>query len=587
VSALRRHLPFLLLWLLVAAFLTYSGWDRVVTRVGWDPDDQLRLVQLRDFLNGQSWFDATQYRMNMPDGAPMHWSRLVELPLALVVLLLTPLLGSARAEMAAGIIIPMLCLGGIAFLLSQILEKIGGRIAGIAAFLLTLTSPALLIQLRPMRIDHHGWQIFCAAFSLSTLFCANVHRAGLALGAALAVWVHISLEGAPMTAAFFVLLGWRWIADREESVRLFWTLVSFAGASLLLFLGTQPSGFSASQYCDTVAPAHICAIMAAIAIMLPAARWSPAHRWLRLAIAGAAGIVAVAVLLWLAPMCREGAFGGLDPVVREYWYANITEGLPIWHQDLPTAITLMTPLTVAVGVWGIAWRTTNAEHRPMLGVLGFFLVYASILSLLVFRTVSVATLFSVPPVALCLAAIIRRYGAEPALHKRLMLVPAALLLLVPAMVGSAVADAFEPKPSKAESKRLSTAENCESFASIQALAKLPAGNIIAPFDVGPAILLTSKHKILASSHHRNAKGMRDQIDIFRLPPEQAKAIIDRRGIDYLAACPGEAELENYAQTNPTGLWAKIASGNAPDWLRYRGTFGKGIRVWTPYRDSAQ
>jgi hypothetical protein len=577
--ALRRHWPLLLLWLCVAAFLTYASWDRVVTRSGWDPDDQLRLVQLRDFLAGQSWFDSTQYRMNMPDGAPMHWSRLIELPLAFFVVLLTPLLGAARAEMVAGVAVPMLCLGGIAFLLAQTAERIGGRAAGVAAFLLTLISPALLIQLRPMRIDHHGWQIFCAVLALATLFWADKRKGGLVMGAALATWMHISLEGAPMTAAFFLILGWRWVIERGQGVRLFWTLCSFAGVSVALFFGTQANGFAAAQFCDTVSPAHIWAILAAVGVLLPAIKLKPEQRWIRLAAAAVAGGTALAALLWLAPQCTQGAFGDLDPIVRDYWYAMINEGLPVWHQDVPTAITLLTPLAVALVALWAAWRFTAAEHRQALGQLGFFLVYASILSLLVFRTVSVATAFTIVPAALCLAAAFKRYSVEPVLARRLLLALAALLLLTSGMVAGAIAGSFGPKVDKAEANAMANADACESIESVQALATLPRGNIVAPFDIGPAILLTSQHKVLASSHHRNAQGMRDHIDIFRLPPEQAREIIQRRQINYIIACPGEGELENYAEKNPDGLWGQMSKGQKPSWLEDRGTLGKGLRVW--------
>ena len=62
------------IWLLLTFALIITGWSRIRSGVGWDPDDQLRLVQLRDFLNGQGWFDNRQYRLNPPEGAPMHWS---------------------------------------------------------------------------------------------------------------------------------------------------------------------------------------------------------------------------------------------------------------------------------------------------------------------------------------------------------------------------------------------------------------------------------------------------------------------------------------------------------------------------------
>src|SRR5690606_39616972 len=53
--------------------------------VGSDNDDVMRLVQVRDLLAGQGWFDLTQYRLGLDGGTLMHWSRLVDLPIALLV----------------------------------------------------------------------------------------------------------------------------------------------------------------------------------------------------------------------------------------------------------------------------------------------------------------------------------------------------------------------------------------------------------------------------------------------------------------------------------------------------------------------
>jgi hypothetical protein len=179
MPALRRHWPLIALWLFASIILIWLSRETILTRAGWDPDDQLRLVQLRDFLGGQGWFDTTQYRMNPPGGAPMHWSRLTELPLAAIIMLLSPVFGSAQAEMVAGTLVPLFYLGGVAFLLAQVAQKIGGRGVAIAACMLALIAPAMLIQLRPMRIDHHGAQIFCAALGFASLYWSDVRRAGL------------------------------------------------------------------------------------------------------------------------------------------------------------------------------------------------------------------------------------------------------------------------------------------------------------------------------------------------------------------------------------------------------------------------
>lgn len=580
MSVLRRQWPFIAMWLFASMLLVWISWDTVLTRAGWDPDDQLRLVQLRDFLGGQSWFDATQYRMNAPEGAPMHWSRLIELPLALVVLLATPFFGEERAEMAAGIIVPLFCLGGIAFLLAQVAAKIAGRPAAIAACLLALVAPAMLIQLRPMRIDHHGWQIFCAVLGFATLYWSNARKAGLVLGAALAVWVHISLEGAPMTAAFFLLLGWRWIQNRDESLRLFWTLCSFAIGSLSLFFGTQSTGLSAPDYCDTVSPAHIWAILSATGILLPAVYVNPQNRTVRGALTLFASAAALTLLLWLIPRCSAGAFSDLDPIVRSYWYANIREGLPVWHQDLPVAVTLVMPLLVSLVALWVSLRLVSTDKLGALVTAGFFLIYASLLSLLVFRTVSVATAFTIVPVAICLAALVQTYRTERRLLVRLSFVPLAIGLLASGMIaGSVVASVQNRDKSQMADKEDISLQACESVASVASLTQLKLANIVAPLNIGPAILMTTPHSVLASNYHRNQAALRDQIDLFRLSPDKAKAIIDRRAITHLVSCAGDAEMEQYVRRAPHGLWAQMDAGKAPDWLEYQGTMGKGLKVW--------
>jgi hypothetical protein len=47
-----------------------------------DTDDNLRMMQVRDLMRGQDWYDLRQYRLNPPFGADIHWSRLVDLPIA-------------------------------------------------------------------------------------------------------------------------------------------------------------------------------------------------------------------------------------------------------------------------------------------------------------------------------------------------------------------------------------------------------------------------------------------------------------------------------------------------------------------------
>lgn len=573
--------PVLLLWLAVSAALIWSGWSHIVTLAGWDPDDQLRMVQLRDFIHGQSWFDTTQYRMNPPDGAPMHWSRLIELPLALIVVILTPILGEMRAEIVAGAVVPLLLMGAIAYMLGRIATRLANAESGIVAAFLALISPALLMQLRPMRIDHHGWQIAMAVLALWTMFWPSKKFGGIVLGAALAIWMHISLEGAPMMVAFFLLLGWRWVIERAQGKRLFWAIACFATTSTLLFLATQARPFSAFAFCDSISPPHIAAIIVAAAIMLPAIAIVPDHRRFRLLAAGAAGAACLGVMLLIAPQCAAGAFGGLDPLVHDYWYINVREGLPVWRQAIgPVLVMIAGPLCGLLALYMLQGQGHGGSKEVR--VSGYFLIYAILLSVLVFRTISVAAAFAIPVTAMWINTAFQSYRRASDPVKRVGLVALMLALLIPGPIAiqsySSVERLIAPPDAKERGVEAGV-DKCESIESVTALGRLKNARFVAPFDMTPAILLATPDSVLASSHHRNAKAMHDHIEIFISAPDISHAVLAKHGITHIALCPGEDELEFYAEKNPNGLWAQIKKGKVPAWLSPLPDMGKGIKVW--------
>ena len=90
---LESRILLVLIWgVAVVTLVATSGINSVST------DDAMRLVEVRDFLAGQNWFDLTQYRLDPPDGVVMHWSRLIDLPLALLIRAGETLLPSALSE---------------------------------------------------------------------------------------------------------------------------------------------------------------------------------------------------------------------------------------------------------------------------------------------------------------------------------------------------------------------------------------------------------------------------------------------------------------------------------------------------------
>jgi len=407
--------PVLLIWLAGSAVLLLGAWQNISSLSGWDPDDQLRMVQLRDFLAGQGWFDNSQNRLNTPFGTDMHWSRITELPLALIVLLFTPLFGQSGAEMVAGTFVPLALLFATGYFLSDIARRIGHRDAAPIAMLLCFLIPTILAQFMPMRIDHHGWQIMMASASIWTLFCEDRRKGGLMLGAALALWLHISIEGAPLTAVFFAYLGLRWILRDAQGQRLLFTLISFAPLSVLLFLATKRNGFATINHCDIISPAHLMAIGGAAGVMVMAILLKPASWSLRAALAAFAGAAALWLLHISAPACLTGGFADLDPVVRSYWYVNVTEGLALWQQGKLGAIGWI--MAAIMGLIGLVLLKDNGSdaQRSDRRMIGWFQIAALVISLLVMRAAAVACAFAIPVLANWLTAMIDKYrgSTEP------------------------------------------------------------------------------------------------------------------------------------------------------------------------------
>jgi hypothetical protein len=76
----------LLVWLCFCGWFIADKWDQIRWFGLGDTDDNMRIMQVRALLHGQGWYDLRNYRLNPPFGANIHWSRLVDLPIAGLIL---------------------------------------------------------------------------------------------------------------------------------------------------------------------------------------------------------------------------------------------------------------------------------------------------------------------------------------------------------------------------------------------------------------------------------------------------------------------------------------------------------------------
>src|SRR5690606_14309503 len=105
------------------------------------------------------WFDSHQYRMGVEGGFPMHWSRLVDAPIALLAM--------ALGETAALIVWPLALFGLSIFLIIRMAHAFGGDWAVLPAAAVGGLALWFVNAYPPGALDHHNVQLTLA---LATIF---------------------------------------------------------------------------------------------------------------------------------------------------------------------------------------------------------------------------------------------------------------------------------------------------------------------------------------------------------------------------------------------------------------------------------
>ncbi len=279
----RKDAPLLaaiVLALAGAALLTLPR-ARAVWSAGefYDSDDAMRAVQVRDLIAGQSWLDMTARRLDPPDGLFMHWSRIVDTPLAALDLLFGLFLAPDMAERATRLAFPFLCLALLLALAAFVARVLVDRSARMLAVWLVFLSAPMFMQFSPGRIDHHAPQIvlLMATFGLVALGLDAKRPWALAAAAApLALSLAISLENLPF---FVVLLAAPAILFFRAGEAASRRLRSFALGLLvfapLTFVATVAPARYGLSACDAYSAVHLRALivgalgLAALAAVAP------------------------------------------------------------------------------------------------------------------------------------------------------------------------------------------------------------------------------------------------------------------------------------------------------------------------------
>jgi len=583
----------LILWAAMSLIAIVVNWPAIVALDLSDTDDAMRMAQVRDLLAGQSWWDLKQYRVNPAGGGVlMHWSRIVDAPLALGLLVLEPLFGQVMAERIVMTVWPPLLGAALCAACGLGYRNLSDwRIAYVAPLFLIMAG-FIIMQFRPLRVDHHGWQILLAMLIMAQALRPATWRAGLWGGLFAAALLSVSIEGLPIVALFAGLAALRWAlhgrtADRDRLCGFMGALAG--GAILLQFVTRGPVGL-AGTWCDSLSAPYMAAFVAAAALSFAAARANPGGAWARFALLGAAGLAAAGALVWTEPACAKGPFASLDPIVVEYWYRHVLEGQPLWMSKPHDAIHVLVPSLIGLAGCLLAWRGSGAvvDRRNWATVI-VALLGATALSLLVLRSAATAHLFALPGCTWLGLRLWTRARAISAVAPRIIGSAAAALTLpligstAVAAVLTAIVPSLRAEEAQAAAKVATESHyqtTCLDPAAIAALDRLPTTTILTPIDLGAPVIFWTRHSLVATPHHRNKEAMADSIRVFAGDPAKAEMLVRKQQATLIVFCRTANDLTKYRHARKDALAAQLYAGKPPTWLEAVPIASRaGLSVW--------
>ena len=559
----------LLYWIGACAWFLYSRWRGIMLFQLNDTDDNLRLAQVRAWMHGQAWFDLRQYRFDPPEGANIHWSRIVDLPLAALIAVGRWFTSGPNAERFAVAVAPLL-----PFLpLSIGVALIARRLIAPAAFPLALA--ALFFagsangMFMPTRIDHHGWQLACLALAVAGLADPQRRRGGVTAGIATAVSLSIGLEMLIYLALAGVAQVLMWVDDRSQRERLACYGVSLAAGCTLGFL-LFASYANRAPVCDALSPVWLSDALLGGALLWLLATVSPQRWTMRLALAAGAGAIVAAFHALAWPHCLS-RLEGVSPEVAQLWLNNVREAKPITQHGWRTGVQIATLPTIGLIGWLLLatrnWRTDRDLGRRTFAPV---VISAAAFALLFWQT-------RAGPSAQVLAC-----GGAAALVWQLLPVTwnsrdrfvstigTALLAVVGLGAVTPIAlslNLAKTDPPSRFDKQVARANSlCPSMAALRPIAQLPRGTIFTFLDLGPRLIAVTHHAAVGGPYHRNGEAIGDLMKAFRGSEEQAHRLVVKHRSTYLMICPMMSQATVFMARTPQGFYAQLARGRVPAWL---------------------
>jgi hypothetical protein len=299
-------------------------------------------------------------------------------------------------------------------------------------------------------------------------------------------------------------------------------------------------------------------------------------RWLAIA---AVAVVSAAIALALEPRCLGGPFAMMDPALHRMWMTHVQEAQPltaVLRREPQVAAALLVFPALALLAAAVLARDPQMRRNAGFLTATAALVVAVAMLIAMVKSYNYAVWMALPLVAACLPRLlcslhIRSLGARVVIA----------MMLAPAVLSAGTVIVVQAATGVLDKNNARIERGCFESKNYAGLAGLPKGLIAADVDFGPFILALTPHAVVGAPYHRLPAGIVASREIFALPDEDARRVVDAHGVTYLVTCGREAPSDLSPAEREHGLWRRLATGDLPDWLEKLSA--QGEQVFTVYR----
>ena len=347
-------------------------------------DDQVRMTQVLQWVNGGGWYDRLITRVNAPEGFQTIWARIVDIPIAVVVVLFQQFTDQRSAALIASVIIPMAELATMFWCARYFARPIAGKNEARLVILFLMFTTVLdhkaftLAGFHLGEASHHAWygilNVLMFGAAVRVVLGVAGRKPQFMLGLAMALLLAVGIEGfltIAGTVAILSTLSWGF-QNQHLTKRSAESLGIAALLSLLLLpMHVPPSRFFEISFSQPsiIGPIILGSAALYLGLQYFVLRAIP-HRLVSAIFIGIfAGLIGCGLILAF-PDILAGATAGLSPNERQLAHNEHPE---VWSMLRVAGngwgyLPLIAPSVIAViaGITAMI-KTGNTRRRMMYG----------------------------------------------------------------------------------------------------------------------------------------------------------------------------------------------------------------------------